>query len=51
MNANTTRLALIARASPASQGHVDEELQRYGDGTGSGQTPRAGRKDPTLSGP
>jgi len=51
MNSNTNRPVPIERASAASLDHIDEELRRYDDGTGSGQTPRTGRKDPTLSGP
>ena len=61
MNANTSRPVLIERASVASTDHIDEELRRYDEhlrdvrgltpGTGSGQTPRAGRNHPTLSGP
>ena len=50
MNATKNRPAPIERASAISRDHIDEELRRYGDGTSSGQTPRAGHKDPSLSG-
>ena len=51
MNATTNRPVPVERASAISPDHIDEELRRYGDETGSGYTPRAGHKDPTLSGP